>query len=132
MTSKVKSVFVAGLLLFAACFVSAQDKVEWKEMVEFHEVMSQTFHPVEEGNFQPIRERIGEMVERATVWQNASIPADFANVKGIKKNLKQLVKKSSALDAKIKTGCTDEVIKTDLTVLHDIFHNIIGLCTHEH
>ncbi|MBK6964622.1 MAG: hypothetical protein IPH20_11970 [Bacteroidales bacterium] len=132
MTNKVKSVLVAALMVFAASFVSAQDKVEWKEMIDFHKVMSQTFHPVEEGNFQPIRERSGEMVEKATAWQNASIPAGYTNFKGIKKNLKQLVKKSSALDKKIKTGCTDEIIKADLTALHDIFHNIVGLCSDEH
>ncbi len=132
MTNKVKSVLVAALLMFAAGFVSAQEKVEWKEMVDFHKVMSQTFHPVEEGNFQPIRERSDEMFDKAIAWKSASIPSDYSNVKGIKKNLKQLVKKSSSLDKKIKAGCTDEVIKTELTVLHDIFHNIVGLCTDEH
>lgn len=132
MTNKVKSVLVAALMVFAAGFVSAQDKVEWKEMVEFHKVMSQTFHPAEEGNYQPIRERSGEMVEKAKSWQNATMPVDFSNIKGIQKNLKQLVKKSSALDKKIKGNCTDEVIKAELTVLHDIFHNIVGLCSDEH
>lgn len=132
MTNKVKSVLVAALMVFAAGFVSAQDKVEWKEMVEFHKVMSQTFHPAEEGNYQPIRERSGEMVEKAIAWQNATIPSGFTNVKGIKKNLKQLVKKSSVLDKKIKAGSTDEEIKAGLTVLHDIFHNIVGMCSDEH
>ena len=89
-------------------------------MIDFHKVMSQTFHPVEEGNFQPIRERSGEMVEKATAWQTASIPVDYSSVKGIKKNLKQLDKKSLELDKKIKTGCTDQVIKTDLKANNDI------------
>jgi hypothetical protein len=132
MTNKLKSVFALVLLLFVSVFATAQNKVEWKEMLEFHKVMSQTFHPVEEGNFQPIRERIGEMVQNAKAWQHSAIPAGYSNVKGIQKNLKKLVKKSSALDAKIKANCSDEVILTDLTLLHDIFHDIIGLCHDEH
>jgi hypothetical protein len=133
MTNKFKSFLSVAIILFVANSVTtAQDDAEWKELNEFHSVMSQTFHPLEDGNYQPIRERSGEMVEKAMAWQNSSIPADYSNIKGIKKNLKQLVKKSSAMDEKIKANCTDEVIKSDLTALHDIFHEIIGLCTHEH
>lgn len=132
MKNKVKSIFVIALMLFTAGVVKAQSATEWKEMSEFHKVMSQTFHPAEEGNYQPIRERSGEMVKKAIAWKNATIPAEFTSAKGIKKNLKQLVKKSSALDKKIKANCSDEVIKADLAVLHDVFHNIVGLCTDEH
>jgi hypothetical protein len=131
MTKSLKSVFIAAVLLIAVNIASAQTKIEWKEMVDFHKVMSQTFHPLEEGNYQPIRDRIGEMVEKATLWQNSPIPEDYTSVKGIKKNLKLLVKNSSALEKKIKSGCSDEVIAKDLTKLHDVFHNIIGLCTHD-
>ncbi|MFH1119021.1 MAG: hypothetical protein V1775_04305 [Bacteroidota bacterium] len=131
MTKILKSVFAFAMIFFVSGIATAQNKAEWKEMVEFHTVMSQTFHPAEEGNYQPIRERSGEMVEKAIAWKNSIIPSDYSNVKGIKKNLKQLIKKSSALDGKIKSNCTDEVIMEDLTVLHDVFHNIIGMCTHE-
>lgn len=90
--------------------------------------MSQTYHPVEENNYKPIRERSSEMVEKALVWKNATIPADFKNVKGIKMNLKKLVKESRKLDKKIENKVTDGEIKADLTALQDIFHNIVGLC----
>lgn len=132
MSNKLKSVLAVAVLFFVASIVTAQEKVEWKEMSDFHKVMSQTFHPVEEGNYQPIRERSAEMAEKATAWQKAAIPADFTNVKGIKKNLKKLVKNSTNLDKKIKAGCTDNEILADLIALHDIFHNIVGLCTDEH
>jgi hypothetical protein len=32
-----------------------------------------------------MRERSGEMVEKAIAWQKSSIPADLKNVKGIKR-----------------------------------------------
>lgn len=132
MTKYLKSVFITAIMLFAMNFASAQSETEWKEMIDFHIVMSQTFHPLEEGNYQPIRDRIGEMVEKAILWKNSPIPEEYTSVKGIKKNLKLLVKNSAALDGKIKSGCSDEVIAKDLTRLHDVFHNIIGLCTHDH
>lgn len=132
MTHNLKSVFALAFILFTTVIATAQNDEEWKEMVEFHKVMSQTFHPLEEGNYQPIRERSVEMFEKAIAWKTSTIPAGYLNVKGIKKNLKQLVKKSAAMDRKIKANCTDEEIKADLTALHDIFHDIIGLCTEEH
>jgi hypothetical protein len=132
MAHNLKSVIIIILMLVASGITSAQNKTEWKEMVEFHKVMSQTFHPAEEGNFLPIRERSGEMFEKAIAWKTSIIPAEYSNIKGIKKNLKQLVKKSSELERKIKANGTDEIILADLTVLHDIFHNIVGLCNDEH
>ncbi len=132
MKNKLKSIFAIVILLIVAYSAQAQTKVEWKEMSDFHRVMSQTFHPLEEGNYLPVRERSGEMVEKAKAWQKATIPTDYTDVKGIKKNLKLLVRKSSALDKKIKGNCSDEAIKAELTALHEIFHNIIGLCTDGH
>jgi len=109
--------------------------VEWKEKDDFHKVMGQTFHPAEDGNYAPIRERSGEMLEKAIAWQKSAIPAEFANISSIKENLVKLVAGSEALNNKIKANCTDEEIKTDLTALHDVFHEIVGACSttdHQH
>ena len=124
----IKSILTATVLLATTFLVSAQSKSEWKEKDDFHVVMSQTFHPAEEGNFNPIRERSGEMVEQAILWQKSAIPADFKEVKSIKKNLKRLVKDSKKLDKKIKKDATNEVIFADLIALHDVFHSLVGLC----
>ena len=105
-------------------------KEDWKEKDEFHKVMAQTFHPVEDGNYNPIRERSNEMYQKAVAWQKSTIPAGY-NKKKISKVLKKLVKESKELDKKIKAGTTDAEIKADLTELHDIFHEIVGLCKHE-
>lgn len=117
------------ITLFAANFCFAQAPVEWKEKDDFHKVMSTTFHPMEDGNFNPIKEKIQEMYEKAVAWQKSAIPAGVDKKKA-KKVLKKLVKETKALNDKIKAGATDEVIKTDLTKLHDIFHELVGLCRH--
>jgi hypothetical protein len=118
------------LTLFAINLSFAQTKIEWKEKDDFHKVMAQTFHPLEEGNYAPIKERSQEMYDKAVAWQKSSIPVGI-NKKKTKKILKKLVKETKALNDKIKAGTTDEIIKADLTKLHDIFHEIVGLCKHE-
>jgi len=56
------------LLIFTAFIVTkpvqAQQKAKWQELDAFHEVMSKTFHPSEEGKLEPIRSRSAEMVEK--------------------------------------------------------------------
>lgn len=125
----------AAIALFFISFASAQDK-DWKEKNEFHKVMSQTFHPAEEGNLAPIKSKITEMQAKAVAFQKSEIPAELPNKEEIKKNLDELVNGTKVLAKKIKKNASDEVIKTQLTALHDVFHKIVGLCNaedkHEH
>lgn len=118
------------IALFIANFSFAQAPVEWKEKDDFHKVMAQTFHPMEEGNYNPIRERSQEMYDKAVAWQKSAIPAGV-NKKKAKKVLKKIVEESKELNDKIKAGTTDAEIKDELTELHDLFHKIAGLCKHE-
>lgn len=87
---------------------SGQGRPQWKELSAFHTVMSQTFHPAEEGDFKPIRERSGEMVETAKSWKASAIPAEYKDVKGIEESLTALVDGSTKLDSKIGAGAKDE------------------------
>ena len=125
----------AAIALFFISFASAQDK-DWKEKNEFHKVMSQTFHPAEEGNLAPIKSKITEMQAKAVAFQKSEIPAELPNKEEIKKNLDELVNGTKILAKEIKKNASDEVIKTQLTALHDVFHKIVGLCSaedkHEH
>lgn len=129
--------FIVGFFSIGNSTYAQAKLTDWAELVAFHKVMSQTFHPSEEGNLEPIKTRIGEMVEKAKALQASTPPADFKNKK-VKKAVATLVKDSKALEAKIKAGATDEEIKTALTALHDTFHQIVGLCSentekdHEH
>ena len=102
---------------------------DWKEIKDFHGVMSQTFHPSEEGNLQPIKTRINEMVEKAKVLKNSKVPAEF-NKKGVQESLTTLVKQTESLKKTIKKSSDTQITK-DLTTIHDTFHTIVGLCTAE-
>ena len=121
------------ITLFTLCFVlistfSFAQKGEWKEQTAFHNVMSKTFHPAEEGNFQPIKSKSEELVMAASNWKKAKIPNDIADKKMVKTTLKKLYKDSKTINSKIKKGASDSDLKTDLFALHDTFHTVVGLC----
>jgi hypothetical protein len=126
----VKFFFIA-LIAFAVAGIqsaSAQAKITWPERDAFHKVMAGTFHPAEEGNFDPIKTRSQEMVDAATAWQKSAIPTELASQANLKPTLEKLTKDSEALHKLIKGGATNEDILKNLSALHDTFHTIVGLC----
>ncbi|MGB3007087.1 MAG: hypothetical protein WBC06_11290 [Chitinophagaceae bacterium] len=130
-----KKLFVFALLFAGISFskssqAQTQEKPKWAEMAAFHEIMSKTFHPVEEGKFEPIKSRIGEMVEKATAWKKSTAPEGY-DKKLVKKDLKALVKGAKGVEKIIKSNAADNVIKEKLTALHDVFHTIVGKCSAE-
>lgn len=107
------------------------EKDSWKELKDFHMVMSQTFHPMEEGNLTPIRTRAGEMLNKAKTLQSGVVPASFRSVE-ISKAINDLVMGSDALNKLVNKKAKDQQIITSLTKLHDTFHVIQGLCSDDH
>ncbi len=105
------------------------EKDAWAELKEFHKVMAQTFHPAEEGKLEPIRSRSTEMLAKARALQSGKIPASF-NTPAIKSAIDRLVKGSDALDKLVhKKKSSDKAVTESLTKLHDVFHEIQGLCS---
>jgi superoxide dismutase len=104
-------------------------KDSWEELKEFHSIMSQTFHPAEENNLEPIKSRAGEMTKKALELKNSEIPEAYNNPK-MKKAIEDLFKGTLELNMLISKKSKDEEIKDKLTKLHDTFHIIQGLCSH--
>ena len=105
------------------------EKETWTELNNFHEVMAETFHPSEDGNLKPIRERSGEFMQKAKALQNGKIPVSF-NTPEVKKSIDDLVRGSVALHQMVLKKSTDKAITVKLKELHDTFHTIQGLCRH--
>jgi seryl-tRNA synthetase len=128
---KITFLFLCFALL-AIQQVSAQSIFDkWAELKTFHGVMSETFHPSEEGKLEPIKTRSGEMAEKANLLAKSTVPAEFKTEK-IQAAVKKLQKDSKALDKLVKNKkSTDEQIKKALASLHDVFHEIVGLCKNE-
>ncbi|MCB0471560.1 MAG: hypothetical protein KDC56_00720 [Flavobacteriaceae bacterium] len=125
-----KTTFI--LFLFVALAtqqISAQSAFDkWEALKSFHSVMSQTYHPMEEGNLEPVKSRSGELMEQANTLATSKIPAEF-NTDSMKASVKKLKKDSKSLHKLVKSKkSTDEEIKKSLENLQDAFHQIVGLC----
>ena len=122
-----KILMALAVLLVCSGGAQSQQKASWNEMEAFHEIMSKTFHPVEKGNFEPIRTRSQEMADKALAWKNSSAPTGY-DKNAVKKQLKDLVKQSRQLHKKIQNKAADAEVKTSLVQLHDLFHAITEKC----
>ena len=127
-----KKIVLFAMLFSAAALAipaTAQEKAKWKEMENFHEVMSTTFHPAEEGKFEPIRTHSGEMVEKAISWKNSTAPEGY-NQEAVQKILVKLVKGAKKVNNLVQKSASDADLKEQLTELHEIFHEITEKCKH--
>ncbi|MDI6050217.1 hypothetical protein QLS31_10285 [Flavobacterium sp. XS2P24] len=121
--------FIVLALIVVANSVSAQSTFEkWPAIKEFHEVMSQTFHPAEEGNLAPIKARSEEMMNKAAMLLKSDIPAEF-RTNAILASAERLQLKSKALHKLVTSNASDAAILKSITDLHDTFHEIVGLCS---
>lgn len=123
-----------ALFVFAAIGLASQNlvaqtakKASWKEMHDFHEVMSTTFHPAEEGNLAPLREKAGTLVERAEAWKKSAVPTGYNPAKTAD-TLKRLVKQCKNVRKAVKKGKSDAELTAAITTAHDIFHEIMEKC----
>ena len=123
-----KQLFFIFLLTFTA-FAAQSQQVAWKELDDYHTVMSQTFHPSEEGNLKPIKERSGELAAKAKTLQKSAIPTAYQKP-GVKETLAKLAKESKALDKIVRKKKSDEEITKTLAALHDRFHEVMEKCHH--
>lgn len=127
---KIKA-FVILVFALAANVLSAQSTFDkWPAIKEFHAVISQTFHPSEEGNLEPIKVRSGELYDKAMALLVADIPAEF-RTKSIISSAEKLQVKSRALHKLVLSKAPDAEITKSLSDLHDTFHEIVGLCSEE-
>ena len=126
-----KKFFFALFLSTGLFFCSqAQEKQPWKQMEDFHNIMSQTFHPAEEGHLEPIKHRSQEMVNKAIAWQTSTAPKGY-DKKKVDASLKKLVKGTKELNNLVKAKASDKALKAKLSGLHDTFHEIMEKCEKE-
>lgn len=126
----IKKLTVMAVLIFANIAISQSVSEKWPAIKAFHSVMSQTFHPAEEGNLAPIKARSQEMVEKAQALLTAEIPAEFKTTT-IMNAAERIQVQSKALHKMVKANASDAEITAKLTTLHDVFHEIVGLCKNE-
>ena len=118
----------AFFILAAFCIqFSYAGGADWKEMNTFHSVMSKTFHPAEEGKFQPVRDNAADLLAKAKTWKASIVPANL-NKEQVTKSLDKLVAKCTELNKAVKAKKGDEDLKKLITEAHDIFHEVAEKC----
>jgi hypothetical protein len=126
MKKKIKLLAVALLAIITIGFAQTA-KPKWAELKAFHSLMSATFHPVEEGNFAPLKAKADSLLIVAKLWQASAIPSDFKPVE-TKLALEKLVNKCQAIQKAVAGKLSNDRLKVLITEGHNIFHTIVGEC----
>lgn len=108
-------------------FASFAQQSTWKQMTAFHSLMSQTFHPAEEGNLNPTKQNAAELLAKAKTWANSLVPPGY-DVKAAKPILKKLVESCAAVEAGVNSKKTDKELVALMTIAHDTFHEFAEKC----
>ncbi len=120
------------LTLFALvaliAFSFAQEKsASWPEMKAFHTMIAATFHPAEEGDLKPLREKADSLFNAAHAWQNSVVPDNFKKAE-TDEALRQLVTRCGDIQKLVLISASDDKLKAAITDVHEIFHKIAGEC----
>lgn len=117
--------------VFVANAIQAQTAADkWPALKELHGVVSQTFHPAEEGNLQPVKARSEELYNKAAALLKSDIPAEY-RTNAILASAEKLQIKSKALHKLVVAKASDADITKSLKEVHDVYHDIAGLCSEE-
>ena len=115
------------LVMAVPFVVTAQEKSDWKEMSNFHTLMSTSFHPSEEGNLKPVKAKSDSLLMAAKLWKASRVPAGYKH-KETSETLVKLVKQLSELNTAVKAGKNDAALKGMIKEAHEIFHDIVEKC----
>jgi hypothetical protein len=122
-----KKFIVALFVLALPFFGKTQTKSSWHEMKTFHQYMSATFHPAEEGNLAHLKAKADSLYAHALLWENSAIPAGFKPAE-TKAALSKLATQCAAIQKAVADGKDDAALTKLITEAHDIFHHIVGEC----
>jgi ferritin-like metal-binding protein YciE len=90
---------------------------------DFHWVLAFTYHPmIDDSNYTPIRERSTRLLEAAEKVETELDNSDVAH--GLEKSVEQLTEQCKALDEVVKKNAGNDVIRTRLTSIHNLFHEL--------
>lgn len=122
------SLMLMGVFLIAAIsFAQTAKKLEWKEMKDFHEVMSAVYHPTEQGNFAPLKEKAIDLFKAAKVWRDSQVPSGL-EVEKTKAILTKLLRKCREISNAVQVNTPDSQLKVMIVAAHDLFHQMAGEC----
>lgn len=122
-----KKLLLIIVIFFGSQTINAQNIIKWGPLSEYHQLLSKTFHPTEEGNFGPIKEFSKELNSKAEALDVATIPQEYKNQK-TENTLTLLKKQTKLVNDLVQNKAPNTEIMRAFQDLHDIFHRIVMLC----
>ena len=116
------------ITLLICLFISSTcigQNTAWKEMDDFHEMVSKLLHPVESGNLQPLKTNSQSLLDKAKAWQASPAPSAFRYPQ-LKTDLDTLVAACTNLNDAVKIKKSNKEIKNLAMQTHMIFHSILS------
>ena len=120
-----------AIVLFLMDFTGATAQAgleKWPALNQFHEVLSQTYHPAQEGNLVPIKERSEELYNKSVALLASDIPGDF-RTNNMLRLAEKLQLKSRELNKLVLAKAPDVEITNALEQVHNTFHEMAGMCS---
>ena len=118
-------IIILALLPFRG--LTQKTKSSWPELTSFHTLMAATFHPTEDGNFKPLRQKADSLFMASKRWQASTIPTDYNKEKTMS-TLKKLVRQCGNINDAVKVKAADDKLKKMIATAHETFHTIVEKC----
>ena len=113
-----RCLLIAGIISLSVAAATAQSNTrEWKEQTQFHGVMSRSFHPAEEGNYAPLKQKADSLVMIAKLWNASPVPVGY-KTKETKETLNKLVSKCTSVQLAVNEKKPDTDLKKLITDAH--------------
>lgn len=124
--------YIKSLLAIVAFFtissVSAQSITEkWKQLNDYHELLSKTFHPAEDGNFDPIKNSSEDLVVKAEALDLKTMPQELRTSQ-LDETIAVLKKQTKMVNDLVQKKAPNAEIMRAFQNLHDVFHRIVEIC----
>ena len=127
MKSIVRLVVILLAMIPAISFAHTGKVAPWPQLTAFHALMSKSFHPTEDGNFAPLKEKADSLLTAAKAWQASKIPADY-KPEETKATLDKLVQQCTLIRDAVAAKAADVKLKVMISDAHETFHKIAGEC----
>jgi hypothetical protein len=113
-----------SLIIASSLFAQKEESISWKELKDFHDMVSPIYHNAEKGNYSTVRDSSKLLLNRAQTLNNATLPEGL-NKTIFKPLTKKLVDETKEVNAAVKDKKTEAELKTLLHNVHETFHEIL-------
>lgn len=121
--------YLTAIALFMAInTISAQSVTEkWKQLGAFHELLSKTFKPSEDGDFAPIKLFSQDLVTKVVALDINTMPQDLKSAR-LEDLLVILKKQTNVLNELVKVKAPNAEIMRTFENVHDIYNRVVYVC----